>query len=113
MWISGRTAMELIERLVHAENRAAAALERAEEAEKQAREAKVRCIALQADVDELREKNSMKIGTNKNPMGKGGNAFWEEEKTGEEASGTKMLEELLNGVPDEKTGRVKLTDGRE
>ena len=109
MWISGRTAMELIERLVHAENRAAVAMERAEEAEKQAREAKARCIALQADVDELREKNSMKIGINKNPMG----AFWEEEKTGEKTSGTKMLEELLNGVPDEKTGRVKLTDGRE
>ena len=49
-----------------------------------------------------------------NVMRNGSVSVSADEKSGEkDVNANKLLDELLNGVPDEKLGRVKYTDGRE
>ena len=101
MWVSERTFMELIERVVRAENKAAEALRKAEEAESKARVANVKIDAVRDETEKMRNM----------PLGKSIDVPQEDAKT--KGMSNAMLEELLNGIPDETTGRVRYTDGRE
>lgn len=78
MWISVKTMMELLERIIKAENTAA-------ELEKR--------VAL------LEKRPIVSVD-----VGKG--------KDDEDVNASKVVEELLYGVKDDQTGRVKYTDGR-
>ena len=77
MWISAKMLMELMERLIKAENELKAVSSRVE----------------------ILEKRPM-IVESKND-------------SSEEDLNRKLYDELINGVPDKITGKVKWTDGRE
>ena len=79
MWISAKTIMELLERIIRAEGKAA---------------------ELELRVKKLEERPIVSEAVQKN---KG---------VDEDVNASKVVEELLNGIPDEKIGRVRYTDGR-
>lgn len=102
MWVSNRIFMELIERIVKAEQKVAAAEQKA--------------AALEERVKGLEEKpfvsNVLDVSTRQRPGEVIVEPFLDKNKT-ENADASKLLDELLNGVPDETLGRVKYTNGRE
>ena len=79
MWISTKTIMELLERIIRAEGKAA---------------------ELELRVKKLEERPIVSEAVQKN------------KNVNEDVNASKVVEELLYGVKDDQTGRVKYTDGR-
>ena len=79
MWISVKTMMELLERIIRAEGKAA---------------------ELELRVKKLEERPIVSEAVQKN------------KNVDEDVNASKVVEELLYGVKDDQTGRVKYTDGR-
>ena len=79
MWISVKTMMELLERIIRAEGKAA---------------------ELELRVKKLEERPIVSEAVQKN---KG---------VDEDVNASRVVQELLHGVIDDKTGRVMYTDGR-
>ncbi len=83
MFISAKTFMELMERIIRAEKKAEAAEAKAAELEKK--------------VERLDGRPVLNVKSEENE---------------EKMDASRVVQELLYGIPDEKTGKVIYTDGR-